>query len=277
MRHPVFAFALVVALVITLAATPAAAGGDVDDGRIPVWWSPALALESFDKVQSRLARSTGPAGSGAVNLEKTASGERVLSADANSCSDLFALQAQGYGVPRSSSEAARFTRARTICEALRWLATARPARRSFVRDLRLDRDALSWLPAFALPVVSCARICQQYFADEQGLSLAHYLTGSPATIGATAERLRFVYLGIDTELVILARADVIGDGYEELLIENSAKYLGGSYAGSKLLVLTRHRADGVLRVVAPHTQLCGPQYYQCHIESNLRGAFPTND
>lgn len=64
-----------------------------------------------------------------------------------------------------------------------------------------------------------------------------------------------------THIHILARADLTGDGLEDLLLMMDDKAKGGTWSYSKLHRFTREIAGEVFRVIAPESYLCPD--YQC--------------
>ncbi len=66
-----------------------------EDGPYPVWWSPALELDSLDAIDARLERELWKGDSDGMQLIKS-EGDTRLEVWANSCNEFFALTEAGY-------------------------------------------------------------------------------------------------------------------------------------------------------------------------------------
>ncbi len=126
----------------------------------PVRWSPALELESLDKLDARLATADG-LGFGEFELGD----ERSLPTN---CRQWAELHRAGY-VPSTALETQPDSGALLRCEALRVLKHARPARVSFVRELPTPGpELLRILPAAFATAESPQRLERLHTLTEQG-------------------------------------------------------------------------------------------------------------
>ena len=127
-----------------MAALTLAGAGTVraaEEGPYPIWWSPALELESLDDIDARLDRELYP---GASDFKIYGwDGDDPIPAVMDTCAKTIELSEAGYQAPYNHSFKAQWSFL-AWCRAIDLLKSAKPANQSYVRDFRLDRGAVNY-------------------------------------------------------------------------------------------------------------------------------------
>ncbi len=230
-----------------------------DEEPYPIWWSPSLELESLDQIDKRLEKPFWPDDEGFV-MGKWDVDRYSVKDLAPNCATMLDLAEKGYSSAGSCNDIAIQTFFMAECEALRYLKSAQPAKRSYLVGFALDRESFQFLPPMVDLGISCQSICWRYYANEERRPM-----GEP-------EPLRELEIVNDHEMAfktdfdggrmeILARADFNRDGSDDILLRSGAYVFEGTWAVTKLFLLTRDAPGSVLRVVNPDRYLC--THYQC--------------
>jgi hypothetical protein len=222
------------------------AGSDGAPETYPVRWSPVVELHALSEVDGLLDR---PDTEGFGELEHEGK-TRVP----RTCRERSALVSQGYA-PINALEAQPDDHAMIRCGTLLLLKRARPSGSSFVRDVRFDASALSVLPAALATALSAEEIARVEEATRQGKSLGAFDARARAeprrSAPSVASELKIREGGGQSVIVVQPRAwgDVDGDGIEDVVLSVINFMTQGTYAGARLVVLTRSRSDAVLRSI----------------------------
>lgn len=149
------------------------------------------------------------------------------------------------------------------CEALAWLAAARPAQRSALpADLSQLRDT-RFYPGGLWPTPS-AQQQASLAASGRHLGQASGVARLTRTVVAPATTPPQGQLGLRTAawlitLTPLARGDIDGDGWEDAAYLWQAQSRQGSLSDARLVVLTRTAAGARLRVLAVAAAASAPR------------------
>ena len=224
--------------------------------RYPIWWSPALELDSLDRLEARLGE---PAPIEGMELTK---GYPVVVARAvvTDCNSLLRLIAEGYDASVGMNHRLmRFNAA--WCGAIAAFRTARPARVSHVRDFVFDARAPAVLPAMVFTAAGCEWQCRQNIANARGIPLARFETENIAVEVKGPFEVSMVTSMDCVDLSIVGRADFDGDGREDLLVISNVSYIQGHGGTTEHYFLSRAAPDEVMRVVGADAYLC--REYTC--------------
>lgn len=253
---------LIATVVVALCLGRGAAGWAGEDATYPIWWSPSLELESLDKIDERLGEPLYSSGSG-FTLYDADRGNRT-EAIADSCKSLDRLLDEGYS-------AFLMHRIRFLlvvmakCHAIEMLGEAQPAKKSHVRDFKLDADSIEYLPAMANLSPSCDFRCRQYVANERRISWKKFEPRGILSVDAKSEyQMEVKTPGVDLKMEIVARGDFNRDGLEDLLLKVIAGATGGTWGWTELSLLSRESPDGVLWMLDAEQGLC--RRYECEVE-----------
>lgn len=135
------------------------------------------------------------------------------------------------------------------CTPLRFLREARPSARSYVNELRLDRDPLEILPA-SMNLEMEGPSDAQKAEIARGASLKSYSPKLKVTKrSATSVTFLEPESKIESTVEIVARGDLDHDGIEDVLLFQSRRSLEGSFRGYEQVAATRRSASGALVVV----------------------------
>lgn len=218
--------------------------------RYPVWWTPDLELESLDRIDERFARPWDN------DLRMHEGGNRKKRRqDASSCASLWQLLAAGYsaaGGPEYQHQRGQIA----TCRTLELIKTATPARESFVRDFELTPGSFAFLPA--LDVGWLSDVCSQSRGKGRLVPFTDYLSRHGVTVLVKMSRDT---TRVETEIIgyimsIDARADIDGDGLEDLLVYVDHYYTQGTGGGTNLFILSRDTPDGMLWVQLTEPSHC---------------------
>jgi hypothetical protein len=245
------------ALLLVLATSLSAAAA-AEDGPFPVWWSPILELDSLDAIDARLARELWEGDSEGLPLIKS-DGDTLTEVRAVNCVELERLAEEGYEGRGSHGYWLRQYQ-QAVCGAIALLKQAAPARESFLRDFRLDEDAIHVLPAMVDISPSCDMFCRQRVANERRIPLSVFEPVFRVTV-TSDEEIEIRTVGFETDLTILARGDFNADGLDDMLVLASGGATEGTGAWADIFLLTREATGAVLTVLEEGTDVCA--HYQC--------------
>jgi hypothetical protein len=222
-----------------------------EEGPYPIWWSPALELDSLDAIDARLERPLWKGDSEGMRLIKhDYDSDTWVEAWADSCNALMTLTAAGYyggGSPAIWAQHYHLSQ----CKAINTLSRAAPARVSFVRDLRFDLESVNYLPAMVDLSPSCDFICREVVANERRIPLSHFHDIRLIQILSQTE-MKYWSEDWQIRLVSLAHADFTQDGVEDMLVLSSGGSISGSGSWAELFLLTRFGPDEVLQIAGPN-------------------------
>ena len=254
MSRAAYLTGIAAALALAAGALGAAETGAPDaNWTYPVWLSPVLDLESIDKIDARLARPLEAFARIGVAREDV-KGARV---EVRNCLNLRELAAEGYR-PDAGEDAYMLGIQKTTCDALRMLKAAKPARLSYVRLFVLNGAALNHLPARIDPSIACRADGRLPGGDLSLMSWREFQGGvevasgrpGPLAITLRDDGEMTVRAGkAEVTFEILARGDLDGDGYEDLLMRVSRDVSRAAPGTAAVFMLTRDGPDGMLRVV----------------------------
>jgi hypothetical protein len=206
----------------------------------PVRWSPELRLESLSQLDARQAADDV---FGELELGEQRSVPR-------SCRQWAALHASGYE-PSTTIEAQPDLAATLRCGILSLLEHARPARSSWVCELRLDTpDLASQLPALLATAESNEEVERRRVFAKAGQSLAE-LDPRARLVDASADRVTIVEGGGQSSILLRAEAwgDFDGDGREDVALGVINARTRGTLSSARVIVVTRARPADVFRVL----------------------------
>lgn len=212
-------------LIVWLAAWAATSGAAAQ----PVHTTPALGLAASAVQPADLQK---PFETPLPLLLKTAGEPQRV--EAVHCADWLKHRAAVIG---SDNDAAwRVVRFQTVpCEAMALLQNARPASQSALPSRLGSALATAPYPASLWPAPS-ADAAKRLLAPGMDLARA---SGSPRWKASPDDTLRLSTSRWRLSLTLLARADFNGDGWEDAAFLWQAEAIQGSYADSRLVVLTR--------------------------------------
>ncbi len=245
------------ALTCTLALGLSGAAA-AEDGPYPVWWSPALELESLDAIDARVEREFWPGDPEGLPLAKT-EGETRKEVPAFNCIELERWVGEGYhGIGTNGFGLQLYNQA--LCRAIEMLKQAAPARRSYLREFVLDETAVAYLPAMAFRMPSCDYQCRQRLANERRIPVSQF-----------EELVRIDSKGVDeleletptmeTRITVMARGDLNADGLDDMLVLSNTGATEGTGGWSGIYLLTREAPNAVLFVLNADKPSC--RHYQC--------------
>ena len=245
-------------LALTCTLALGLSGASAEDGPFPVWWSPALELESLDAIDARLEREFWPGDPEGLPLAKT-EGETRKEVPAFNCIELERWVGEGYhGIGSNGFSLQLYNQA--FCLAIEMLKEAAPARRSYLREFVLDENAVAYLPAMAFRMPSCGYQCRQRLANERRIPVARF-----------EELVRIDSKGVDeleletptmaTRITVMARGDLNADGLDDMLVLSNTGATEGTGGWSGIYLLTREAPNAVLFVLNADKPSC--RHYQC--------------
>jgi hypothetical protein len=231
--------AAVTALLLAVSGPAAAAA----EGPYPVWWSPALELDSLDAIDARLGRELWTYYPEGMPLIKS-DGDTLTEVQAVNCIDLERFVEEGYEGRGSHGFWLRQYQ-QAVCSAIALLKQAAPARESFLRDFRLDVETVNYLPAIVYLSPSCYPMCWDDAANELRVPLSRVHEILLVQIYSATE-MKFWSFDWYVRLTILGFADFNRDGLEDMLVLSSGGSISGTGASARTYILTRNTPDAVL-------------------------------
>ncbi len=256
-----FRYCLAIFLSALLCAQSALAADEQDEGLYPVWWEPVIEYAAehgyaFEKLEDAERLLTTPLQHGKWVARKNESEEDGY--EIFDCATYKHLAEQNdhityMGAQRwTVNESYRQGSWGVFCQALEQLSKAIPAKKSFVRDFVLDKNALNYLPAFLDVPMSSAFRCISFDANKQRVPLNLFWqrtsSNSFEAIKAAGDRIELTYeeLGntLGTTIKLLARGDFDHDSLEDMLMLSEVSLRNWGF--SEYFVVTRDAPDAVL-------------------------------
>jgi hypothetical protein len=193
-----------------------------------VRWSPLLKLSNREEIADRLARPFGDVFEGHAHGRK---------ATISNCNDYLRLSGQGFQT--SNMRAGAILEVDAVeCVALVILRSARAPQADSLRGFQMNATALSLLPPELAPAVSNELVAQAKAADAAGQSWQTYVPKATARVLGPWQ-LAVSQPGWNTQVTLYALGDLSGSGQEELLMRADYRVQQGTYANSRLFLLTR--------------------------------------
>lgn len=213
-----------------------------------VWWSPDLKLSSLAAIDERLNAPFEEVGVELALPDGT-------SKSAENCSELFQLLDAGYDAPSNPAFIDLADRV-SICRILRDLKRAKPAQRSYLKDFQLNETALNVLPPTVGFSADDGTFDSRNKAAARGISWKQYdpRVRAVTTPGTLELEIFEPFMeeagdGKLSYLQIMARADFDGDGFEDIIIRSEEMITDGSFADTKLFLLTKMRQDLAMKIL----------------------------
>jgi|GEM_PF-7080086 len=208
-----------------------------------ICWSPTLRLTSVSMINSRLETPF----EAPIEVVRIATGQAGDRRVMTNCTSYFALRSGNYE-PESDGDTAAMKLEGGKCQAVQALRLARPPRQTSLEAFHLDNGALDQLPPSLGPESNPTDLQEREQATQAGKSWHAY--DPLAHIGrVTSSQDAVVISGqLTTEVAILARADLDGDGVDDILVQTLSFGTEGSWREVRLRLLTRVGNHGVLRV-----------------------------
>jgi hypothetical protein len=136
------------------------------------------------------------------------------------------------------------------CLVLQELWSAKPARASYLHEVRWDARVLPLLPPQLAITVSAESERAAGAAAGRGQTWLDFNPSAAAQAGARRpDEIVVTGKGFVERLILWGRGDFNGDGLEDLLVQSLDTLTEGTYRNTRLFVLTRRTADGPLSVV----------------------------
>ncbi len=223
-------------------AAPTSPGSSADAaGVFPPRWSEQLGLASIADVSKQFAAPTGVYGELSLG-DKTELPK--------SCADWARLHAAGYE-PSTAVEVQSDNGAKSRCLALGLLQRAKPANRSFVRELKLTPKIVSLLPAALAANLSPKDQARVEATNAAQLSLKQHDPKLKAKKGILPDSLEVNAGDGQSYLLIepLAWADFNGDGVDDIVLSVSQGASQGSALAARVVTLSRDDESSVLRII----------------------------
>ena len=171
---------LVILVLVGLTLGLPAAAAEGESGPYPIWWSPALELDSLDQIDARLQRPLWPdrpdSGFAVTVIEDNAEREDF----AGNCADMLRIEREiehEYELRLSLWDQYSWRYQAVRCRVLEHLKQAAPAQESFVNDYVLNKAAIDVLPARIDQGFQCEEKCRLYEANKERVSWRQYWTG----------------------------------------------------------------------------------------------------
>jgi len=247
-----FRLAVVAAMALGLSLCPIIAAA-AEAEQYPIWWSPALELESLDKIDERLRRRLWPGDEYGLPMFRILTGKKIR-IEVENCVSLERRLAERYeGVGNNNHKLSVYHTA--WCGAVRMLQDAKPAKVGYLRNFVMDADSVDYLPALLNIFDSCQGICRRYRANEEGIPLGRFEPDFDVEVVSRHE----IKGWSDDEtfsVEIVGRADFDGDTVDDLLVIAGAAATKGTAGGTRLFLLSQESSDAILRVLDAEQHLC---------------------
>ena len=163
---------LAAAILLPCYLAGAGAGATAEPDQYPIWWSPALELESLDSIDERRRKRFWPERHDGVRVYK-AGDTSTEPAEIENCWTLEQLPNDGYSTPIENDN--RFIESLSrMCTVLDMLENATAAKVSHVSDFVMTAEALDYLPAMVNISPGCDLLCRQYPANERRIPLSRF-------------------------------------------------------------------------------------------------------
>lgn len=213
----------------------------VGDTVLDVRWTSALALNSLTEIDQRLAAPWD------YPLEVSRRSGQPKKAVITNCLSYFDLTRQGF---ESTPFAVQLVLG-ADCHALKALSQAIPAQRTHLAGFQLHEQVINDLPPDLSLILSKDDTRKVAAANKQGLSWREF---QPIT-RVTRENSHTVLVegnGWNVRIKIYAFGDFNADGLEDILVTTHGWLTEGTYATTRLLVLTRFQDGGRLHLVTEY-------------------------
>jgi hypothetical protein len=214
-------------------------GAAASDGPIPIFLSKELGVAALSDVATALDR---PLDGGWV--VKMAAGEKRR---IKTCRDFVAVTKSQFELPNAVDWAAWWQQG-AHCFALDVLEGARPALRSHLGWFRFSKLGITKLPPRLALSESPDDLDEVAAAERACNSWGHFDETLRIRIEAP-DRAVLRSDGWTGRLVLYARADIDGDGVEDLLIRRDGSATGGTAVESRVFVVTQSSPTECARVV----------------------------
>lgn len=221
---------IVFGLLSPLAPSLLSAGG--------VWWTEKLHLTQLSAIAQRLESPF---------EDPIAVQNGAQSAVVRSCADYFRYRRQGFA-PASDMELRVLRSWGVDCDALRLLENVKPPARSFLRGFQLGVAVIGVLPPQLATALSKEKALEAKQAEEKGMSWGTYAPRARAR--HRGNQLLVTDGNTRTTLEVYARGDFDNDGIEDILVRDDSEVIGGTYANSRLFLLTRSAESELLKIVS---------------------------
>jgi hypothetical protein len=209
-----------------------------------VRWSPRLELKGLADLDARLHRPFGDVFEGKVN------GQQVTIAN---CADYLADSREHFTVTGGEQASIVLHSDAVDCVALDALRYARPAAISYLADFHLNASALAHLSPLLAPAVSNEEIAKARTATESGESWQQFVPSAHAKLANQPGTMDVNQPNWETTITEYGRGDFTGDGLEDLLVRADYAATKGTYRNTRLFLLSRKTASGVLSVAKEYT------------------------
>jgi len=233
--------------IVVLRSVDATAAGELS---IPLFFSKELRLNTLVEVEAALSRPLDTAW-----RVRLASGQ---SRQIKSCRDFLDVAKGHFELEREIDWSAWWQQG-AHCFALDALRLARPAVRTQLGWFRFSKEGIAKLPPrFALlesqddldDVTAAEMVCRQWGGFDPSLRIRV----------ESLDRAELRSDGWTGRLLLYARADIDGDGIEDLLVRRDGRVRGGTASESRVFVVTQtdpSRCPRVLRVMGTPNDLEG--------------------
>ena len=210
--------------------------------KFSVWWSPALEVESLDKVQERLDAIIDGWRGTIVTRRRDGTEETALM---DTCAKAIQLTEAGYEVSfQYGYQLVLLAR----CRAIEALLDIRPAERSYLHDFVLDESSVRFLPVMLDMMAPCISYRGRVLLNAEREPLARVQEIVEIEILPNG-RLSILASSTSTEMEVWSRGDMTGDGLEDIAVRALVSARGGSWSAQGLFLLSRDGPDEVLYVV----------------------------
>jgi hypothetical protein len=251
----IFSWCGVFAVIAAICATACSHSHNVaptpsqgDPSTASVWWSPALHLSTTAMVDSRL----GAPFEAPIDVVKSIDANSVDRKVMTSCLSYFALRTVGYE-PESDGDTAAMKLEGAKCQAIRALRESKPAQRASLEGFRLDNGALQKLPPALGPESSPADVQAREAATRFGKTWQAYEPLAHLGHVVSPQEAEVMTPESTTEIKLLVRGDLTGDGADDILIQTLSFGTEGSWREVRLRLLTRDGDKPVLRILKEYS------------------------
>jgi hypothetical protein len=213
-----------------------------------IWWSPALQLSSTAMVDSRLATLF----EAPIDVVKSTDGKAVDRKVMTSCLSYFALRTVGYE-PESDGDTAAMKLEGAKCQAVRALRQSKPSERASLEGFRLDDGALQKLPPALGPESNPSDVQAREAATGFGKTWHAYEPLARLGRVVSPQEAEVTTPESTTEIKVLVRADLDGDGTDDILIQTLSFGTEGSWREVRLRLLTTDGGRPVLKILKEYS------------------------
>jgi hypothetical protein len=227
-----------------VAPTPSRSGQPASS----IWWSPALRLSSTAMVDSRLETLF----EAPIDVVKSTDGKSFDRKLMTNCLSYFALRTVGYE-PESDGDTAAMKLEGAKCQAVRALRQSKPSQAASLEAFRLDDGALQKLPPTLGPESSPADIQAREAATRFGKTWQAYEPLAHLGRVVSPQEADVTTPESTTEIKVLVRADLNGDGADDILVQTLSFGTEGSWREVRLRLLTTDGYGPVLKIIKEYS------------------------